>query len=105
MTQQTQYVFRISKVITPNQVSQALRDTKISTQDKLGNDIDTTSNCATDAIGIPKVLNQARFAIDTSTPGTLAVATVGFTTGGQVDVGGHISVTFPFISHAVAMAN
>ena len=55
LTQQTQYVFRISKVITPNQVSQALRDTKISTQDKLGNDIDTTSNCATDAIGIPKL--------------------------------------------------
>ena len=75
MAQQQACVFTISKVVSPDQIVAAQSATIITTQDALGGNIDTTSTCSTDRVGVEGALTETEFFVATSSPSTLTVVT------------------------------
>ena len=82
---------------TPSSVVNANTVT-ILTQDSMDKDVDTVNSAATDAITAGALVGTPTFATATDTPGFKSVATVTFTTAGQVQAGGKIKLTFPDLS-------
>ena len=83
MAQNTTYVFKIKNVITPSSVEPS-NYIRATTRDSHGKIIDTTSDMVTDHILAGNLTGALTFETATDTTNFKSVATVTFTTAGQV---------------------
>merc|ERR1719316_647234 len=100
MKQETIHVFEITNVRTPSSIVDAGTGVAMLTQDSKDKDIDTVANAATDQIAVGALVGTPKFETATDTPGFKSVATVTFTTAGQVQAGGKVILVMPDLNTA-----
>jgi hypothetical protein len=97
MAQAVAHAFTISNTRNPSSAV-AAASMAVSTQDSSSGIVDGPSNAATDRIEQGVLSTTPKFSMGIGTPGTRSVASLSFTTAGQVLVGGRIVLVMPVLS-------
>jgi len=104
LNQAQAHVFTITNVRTPSSETAATTSLQMLLQDSKDKDIDSAANHATDLIGKGQLGGTQTFQTATDTPGVEQLATVVFTTVGQIEIGGKIEITLPTVYASTATA-
>merc|ERR1719181_2648610 len=100
IAQDTAVQFTIADVKSPSSIRGAAT-AATTTQDSKDKTIDGATDIATDAIAAGTLVGTLTFVTATKTPGVRSLATISFTTAGEILQGGKIDVEMPDLSSNV----